>query len=322
MSGFIRTTLTAPALRGKRVFGDLRGVAVADRGDDVGEDLLEPDLRLPADRRADLLEPLHLTVALNCFEDLLAAGGDIEGNRHLKAFGRGLKPYLDALRDPRTLASLRLTVLLAAIVVPLNTVFGIAAAWAITRFRFPGKPLLVTLIDLPFAISPVVVGVMLLVLFGAQGFFGPWLREHDFRIVFALPGMVLAIMLSDRPGVTIHLVESIQKKCRFLEDVAQATGASAQVHWTRAEALSGLKADVITARAVAPLDKLLGMAWPFFADHTIGLFLKGKSAADELTLATKSWKLDSTPVPSRSDPSGTVLRVTGLSPWRKPKKPS
>ena len=136
------------------------------------------------------------------------------------------------------------------------------------------------------------------------------------------PGMVLAIMLAARPGVTVHLVESIQKKCRFLEEVAQATGAPAQVHWTRAEALTGLKADVITARAVAPLDKLLGMAWPFFADHTIGLFLKGKSAADELTLATKSWKLDSTPVPSRSDPSGTVLRVTGLSPWRKPKKPS
>lgn len=136
------------------------------------------------------------------------------------------------------------------------------------------------------------------------------------------PGMVLAIMLAARPGVTVHLVESIQKKCRFLEEVAQATGAPAQVHWTRAEALSGLKADVITARAVAPLDKLLGMAWPFFADNTIGLFLKGKSAADELTLATKSWKLDSTPVPSRSDPSGTVLRVTGLSPWRKPKKPS
>lgn len=136
------------------------------------------------------------------------------------------------------------------------------------------------------------------------------------------PGMVLAIMLSDRPGLKVHLVESIQKKCRFLEEVAQATGAPAQVHWTRAEALSGLKADVITARAVAPLDKLLAMAWPFFGDGTIGLFLKGKSVADELTLATKSWKLDSTPVPSRSDPSGTVLRVTGLSPWRKPKKPS
>ena len=134
--------------------------------------------------------------------------------------------------------------------------------------------------------------------------------------------MVLAIMLSDRADLKVHLVESIQKKCRFLEEVAAATGAPVQVHCTRAEALPGLRADVITARAVAPLDKLLGMAWPFFGPDTIGLFLKGKSVADELTLATKSWKLDSSPVPSRSDPSGTVLRVTGLSPWRKPKKPS
>ena len=136
------------------------------------------------------------------------------------------------------------------------------------------------------------------------------------------PGLVLAIMLADRPGLTVHLVESIQKKCRFLGEVAEATGAPVKVHCARAEALSGLKADVITARAVAPLDKLLGMAWPFFGPGTIGLFPKGKSVADELTLAGKSWKLDSTPVPSRSDPSGTVLRVTGLSPWRKPKKPS
>jgi len=136
------------------------------------------------------------------------------------------------------------------------------------------------------------------------------------------PGLVLAIMLSDRPGLKVHLVESIQKKCRFLEEVAATTGAPVQVQCTRAEALPDLRADVITARAVAPLDKLLGMAWPFFGPGTVGLFLKGKSVADELTLATKSWKLDSTPVPSRSDPSGTVLRVTGLSPWRKPKKPS
>ena len=136
------------------------------------------------------------------------------------------------------------------------------------------------------------------------------------------PGMVLAIMLSNRPGLRVHLIESIQKKCRFLEDVAKATGAPVTVHWSRAEALPELKADVVTARALAPLDKLLGLAFPFFRDGTIGLFLKGKSLPAELTLAAKSWKLDSTSIPSRSDPSGTVLRVTGLSPWRKPKKPS
>lgn len=135
------------------------------------------------------------------------------------------------------------------------------------------------------------------------------------------PGIVLAIMLADRPGLTIHLVESIQKKCRFLEEAIELTRAPARVHCGRAESLE-LIADVVTARAVAPLDKLLGLAHPFFGPQSIGLFLKGKSLNDELTLATKSWKLDSTPVPSRSDPSGTVLRVTGLSPWRKPKKPS
>lgn len=136
------------------------------------------------------------------------------------------------------------------------------------------------------------------------------------------PGMVLAIMLADRPGLCVHLIESIQKKCRFLEDVAAATGAPVKVHWARAETLPDLKADVVTARALAPLDKLLGLAFPFFRDGTIGLFLKGKSLPAELTPATKSWTLDSTSIPSRSDPSGTVLRVTGLSPWRKPKKPS
>ncbi len=136
------------------------------------------------------------------------------------------------------------------------------------------------------------------------------------------PGMVLAIMLSDRPGLRVHLIESIGKKCRFLEEVAKATAAPVEVHCARAEALAGLKADVVTARAVAPLDRLLQLASPFFRDDTIGLFLKGKSLPAELTLARKSWKLSSTPIPSRSDPSGSVLRVTGLTPWRTPRKPS
>jgi 16S rRNA (guanine527-N7)-methyltransferase len=133
------------------------------------------------------------------------------------------------------------------------------------------------------------------------------------------PGLVLAIMLG---GPTVHLIESTQKKCRFLEAVAAATGAPVEVHWARAEDVKGLKADVITARAVAPLDRLLALAHPFFGPATIGLFLKGRSLNDELTGATKSWRLESTPIPSRSDPSGVVLRVTGLTPWRKAPKPS
>lgn len=151
------------------------------------------------------------------------------------------------------------------------------------------------------------------------------------------PGLVLAILLGDRDSgigdrafpnhdprtpITVHLIESTQKKCRFLEAVIAATGAQAQVHCARAEEVNGLKADVVTARAVAPLDRLLPLAYPFFKPATVGLFLKGRSLNDELTGATKSWRLDATPIPSRSDPSGFVLRVTGLTPWRKSRKPT
>jgi 16S rRNA (guanine527-N7)-methyltransferase len=135
------------------------------------------------------------------------------------------------------------------------------------------------------------------------------------------PGMVLAILLSDRPGLMVHLIESTQKKTRFLEEVARETSAKTKVHWARAEDVKGLKADVVTARAVAPLDRLFPLAYPFFSAGTVGLFLKGRSLNDELTATTKSWRLAATPIPSRSDPSGTVLRVTGLTPWRKPRKP-
>jgi 16S rRNA (guanine527-N7)-methyltransferase len=136
------------------------------------------------------------------------------------------------------------------------------------------------------------------------------------------PGLVLAILLADRPGTIVHLVESTQKKCRFLEAVIAATGAPAQVHNTRAEDLKGLKADVVTARALAPLNMLFRLAHPFFHPRTTGLFLKGRALNDELTAATKSWHLTATPIPSRSDPSGFVLRVTGLTPWRKAQKRS
>ena len=155
----------------------------------------------------------------------------------------------------------------------------------------------------------------------------PLIPSHATTIVdigsgAGFPGMVLAIMLADRPGCVVHLVESTQKKCRFLEEVAVKTMAVSQVHWTRAEHLKNLKADVVTARAVAPLDRLFALAHPFVGPSTTCLFLKGKALNDELTHATKSWKLHATPIPSRSDPSGTILRVTGLTPWRRPRKPS
>src|SRR5205085_4064860 len=120
----------------------------------------------------------------------------------------------------------------------------------------------------------------------------------------------------------VHLVDGTLKKCRFLEEVAKATEAPVEVHWSRAEDLKGPKVDVVTARALAPLTKLLGFAHPFFKATTTGLFLKGRGLDAELTAANESWTLHATRVPSRSDPSGSILRVTGLSPWRKPRRSS
>ena len=138
------------------------------------------------------------------------------------------------------------------------------------------------------------------------------------------PGLVLAILLRDDPrfeGFHMNLIDATQKKCRFLEEVAAATQTPVQVHWSRAEDMR-MSADVVMARALAPLKKLLRVAFPFFKTGTVGLFLKGKNADQELTEARESWKLQAIRVPSRSDPSGSILRVTGLSPWRKPRKPS
>ena len=111
-----------------------------------------------------------------------------------QAFEQGWRAYLAALAAPDTKAAVLLTVTVAVLAVPLNTAFGIAAAWAIARFHFPGKRTLVTLIDLPFAVSPVVSGLVFVLLFGAQGRFGPWLIDHGYKVIFALPGLVLATL--------------------------------------------------------------------------------------------------------------------------------
>src|SRR5690606_30880474 len=110
------------------------------------------------------------------------------------ALEKGIGPYFDSFADSDTLAAIRLTLITAAIVVPLNTLFGLAAAWAIAKFEFRGKSLLITLVDLPFAVSPVVSGLIYVLLFGAQGLFGEWLIENDISIIFALPGIVLATL--------------------------------------------------------------------------------------------------------------------------------
>ena len=141
------------------------------------------------------------------------------------AFSRGLSVYLEALRAPDTLSAIRLTLTTAAIVVPLNTIFGVAAAWAIAKFDFRGKQFLITLIDLPFSVSPVIAGLVFVLLFGAQGWFGPFLRDQGIQIVFALPGIVLATMLVTFPYVARELIPIMQLQGRESEEAAVSLGA-------------------------------------------------------------------------------------------------
>lgn len=146
-----------------------------------------------------------------------------------QALARGAGAWLASFSDPDTLASIRLTLLTAAIVVPVNTVFGICAAWAIARFEFRGKSLLVTLIDLPFAVSPVVAGLVLVLLFGANGWFGQWLLDRDISIIFAVPGIVLATIFISFPYVARELIPLMQQQGSEEEVAALSLGAGA---WT------------------------------------------------------------------------------------------
>jgi sulfate transport system permease protein len=143
-----------------------------------------------------------------------------------QALSQGLRAYLGALREPDALAALRLTLLAAAIAVPLNIVFGLAAAWAVARFDFPGRSLLVTLIDLPFAVSPVISGMVFVLLFGRQGIFGPWLADHGVKIVFAVPGIVIATLFVTFPFVARELIPVMQATGVEEEEAARVLGAS------------------------------------------------------------------------------------------------
>jgi len=142
-----------------------------------------------------------------------------------QAFAKGVSEWLLSLQDPDTVASIKLTLLTAAIVVPANTLFGISAAWAIARFEFRGKSLLVTLIDLPFAVSPVIAGLVLVFLFGTQGWFGNWLLDHDFPIIFAVPGIVLATIFISFPYVARELIPLMQQQGSDEEVAALSLGA-------------------------------------------------------------------------------------------------
>jgi sulfate transport system permease protein len=144
----------------------------------------------------------------------------------VEALRDGVALWWAAIRDPDALAAIRLTVLVAAIAVPLNALFGLAAAWSLTRFRFPGKSVLVTLIDLPFGVSPVISGMVTVFLFGAQGWFGPWLQAHGLRIVFAVPGIVLATTFVTFPFVARELIPFMEAQGTEEEEAALVLGAS------------------------------------------------------------------------------------------------
>jgi sulfate transport system permease protein len=150
-----------------------------------------------------------------------------------EALRKGWAAYVAAITQPDALSSIRLTLLAAAIAVPLNVLFGIAAAWAVAKHDFRGKQLLITLIDLPFSVSPVIAGLVYVLVFGAQGWFGPWLYEHDIKIIFAVPGIVLATIFVTVPFVARELIPLMQAQGRDEEEAALVLGASGWRTFTR-----------------------------------------------------------------------------------------
>ena len=144
----------------------------------------------------------------------------------IEALRKGFSFYLSALAEPDALEAIKLTLIAAAISVPLNLVFGVSAAWAIAKFEFRGKALLITLIDLPFSVSPVFAGLIFVLMFGRMGWFGPWLGEHDLKIIFAVPGIVLATVFVTFPFVARELIPLMQAQGRDEEEAAALLGAS------------------------------------------------------------------------------------------------
>src|SRR6516225_8574721 len=149
-----------------------------------------------------------------------------------EALQKGLGAYFAAFSDPAAQAAIRLTLLVALIAVPANLIFGVAASWAIAKFEFKGKSVLITLIDLPFAVSPVVSGLIYVLLFGLQGWFGPWLQAHDIKIIFAVPGIVLATVFVTFPFVARELIPLMQSQGVSEEEAARTLGARGwQTFW-------------------------------------------------------------------------------------------
>ncbi len=187
----------------------------------------QPSLR--GTEESPLVKWLLISIALGfCFVFLLLPLANV----FAQALFKGCVYYANALADPDSLAAIRLTLLVAAITVPLNVLFGLAAAWAIAKFEFPAKSLLITLIDLPFSISPVVAGLMFVILFGLQGFLGPWLEARDLKIIFAVPGIVLATVFVTFPFVARELIPVMQATGSEQEQAALTLGANGwQTFW-------------------------------------------------------------------------------------------
>ncbi|MDH1441618.1 sulfate ABC transporter permease subunit CysW [Pseudomonas sp. GD03721] len=149
-----------------------------------------------------------------------------------EALKQGIGVFVASILEPDAISALKLTLLAVGIAVPLNLVFGVAAAWCVSKYEFRGKSILVTLIDLPFSVSPVIAGLIYVLLFGAQGFFGPWLREHDIQIIFALPGIVLATVFVTVPFVARELIPLMQEQGTQEEEAARLLGANGwQMFW-------------------------------------------------------------------------------------------
>lgn len=148
------------------------------------------------------------------------------------AFEQGLRVWADAITEADAAASIRLTLLVVAIVVPINVVFGVVAAWAIAKFEFRGKSFLITMIDMPFAISPVVVGLIFVILLGSQGWLGPWLAEHGIRLIFAVPAIIIVIAFGTMPFVARELIPLMQQQGKDEEESSLTLGANGwQTFW-------------------------------------------------------------------------------------------
>ena len=182
-----------------------------------------------ATRESPLVRYIVLTISLIFFASCLLLPLILV---FVEAFKQGVQVYVHALIDPDTLAAVKLTLLTAAIAVPVNVIFGIAAAWSVAKFRFRGKSILTTLIDLPFSVSPVIAGLMLVLLFGAQGWFGESLRDHDIQILYAAPAIVLATVFITVPFVAHELIPLMEAQGTEEEEAAIVLGANGwQTFW-------------------------------------------------------------------------------------------